>query len=249
MFSRLMFVLSMFSIIVLGVAVWITLDSPVRGLVISGDLSPMERQEVQQALSNEPYAGVLSTNLSGVAARLDHLPWAREITVRRLWPDQIEVTLQRAGPVARWGAHQFVSAYGDLLSLPDTYPSLPHFEVSLSTPHETMEVYRLLDQIGAREGLTISALQQNSQGEWGLRIEDGPAVLLGSEKLNQRMHRFLLVYRRVLRDAPRIAEYVDARYANGIAVRYAHSESEQPMLVAQRDLSTQAPSALAEGNH
>lgn len=248
MFSRLMFVLSICSIFVLSGAVWIMLDSPVRGLVIEGDLSAMERVEVQDALSTKPYQGVLSTNLSDVASRLDHLPWAREISVRRRWPDQIEVTLQRAGPVARWGARQYVSAYGDLLSLPDDYPDLPRFDVALSTPHEAMEVYRLLDQIGSREALKIAALQQNEQGEWGLRVQDGPAVLLGADQLNQRMHRFLLVHRRVLREAQRKAEYVDARYPNGIAVRYTDEEAAS-MLVAQHSQSLQSSSTIAKGNH
>jgi cell division protein FtsQ len=106
----------------------------------------------------------------------------------------------------------------------------------------------LLDQIVARENLAISVLQENKQGEWGLQILHGPRVLLGATKLNERMHRFLLVYRRVLRNAERVAEYVDARYANGVAVRFIEDTdlSEEAMLVAQRS----APgSSLGQGNN
>ena len=139
------------------------------------------------------------------------------------------MTLDRSRPVARWGEDQYVSAYGDLLSLPDEYATLPQFDVAVSTPDQAMQVYRLLDQIAARESLAIAGLVQNGQGEWEISLRDGPRLRLGAEQLNERMHRFLLVYRRVLEGGARAADYVDARYANGVAVRFTEDE----ILVAQ----------------
>jgi cell division protein FtsQ len=222
--NKMMFALTLVSLSVLCVAVWRVLDSPVRGFVIEGDLTALEQVEVEQALSVKPIAGVLSADLYEVSRRLEHLPWAREISVRRSWPDQLTVTLGRSRPVARWGEDQYVSAYGDLLSLPDEYLALPQFNVAVSSPEQAMQVYRLLDQIAAREALAIAGLQQNGQGEWEIDLLGGPIVRLGAEQLNERMHRFLLVYRRVLQDGERPAEYVDARYANGVAVRFMENE-------------------------
>ena len=222
--SKVMFGVTSLSLCVLCVAVWRVLDTPVRGFVIGGDLTPMEQAQVEQVLSAHTFAGVLSTDLGQVTQRLERLPWAREISVRRSWPDKLTVTLDRSRPVARWGDDQYVSAYGDLLSLPDEYAALPQFKVAVSNPEQAMRVYRLLDQIAARETLAIGGLSQNAQGEWVINLIDGPRVRLGAEQLNERMHRFLLVYRRVLRDAAQTAEYVDARYANGVAVRFAQQE-------------------------
>ena len=243
MLSRAMFALTLASIVVLVLGIWQVLDKPVRGYVIEGELSALEREQLEQTLAAESLSGVLSTDLRDVLSRLEHLPWARDVSVQRRWPDQLVVSLHRARPVARWGDSEYVSAFGDLLSLPDEYVGLPRFEVAVSTPFQAMEVYRLLDQIAARAGLVISALSQNQQGEWRLQLYDGPDVLLGGEDLNERMHRVLMVHRRVLVEADKTAEYIDARYANGVAVRFADGlETEQAMLAARHD----AP--FAEGN-
>lgn len=237
MLSRAMFALTLASIAVLVLGIWQVLDKPVRGFVIEGELSALEREQLEQTLAAEDVGGVLSTDLSGVLARLKQLPWARDVSVQRRWPDQLAVTLHRARPVARWGTREYVSAFGDLLSLPDEYVGLPHFEVAVSTPLQAMKVYQLLDQIAARAGLVISTLAQNQQGEWRLQLDDGPDVLLGGEDLNERMHRVLMVHRRVLADTDKTAEYIDARYANGVAVRFADEldTTEQAMLAARHD--------------
>lgn len=237
MFSRVLLFIVLLSIFVVGAAVWSALDKPVRGFVIEGDLSGMERAELQGKLGASDFGGILSTDLDGIVASINDLPWARDISVRRAWPDRFVVTLIKAAPVARWGDTQYVSAYGDLLELPDVYPGLPHFVVDVSQPIDAMQTYRLLDQIVARESLSISRLIQNEQGEWTVELSKGPRVLLGSQQINERMHRFLLLYRRVLMAAEKTAEYVDARYPNGVAVRYVETQTgnDQALLVADSD--------------
>ncbi len=218
--SRVLLVLTLVSIVVLCAGIWRMLDVPLRGFVIDGELTGGERLELQQALATMQLRGILSTSLTSVAQTVRALPWAREISVRRQWPDKLVVTLHKANPVARWGEDQYLSAFGDLLSLPDNYVGLPRFDVSVASPVAAMEVYRLLDQILARENLSIQELQQNPQGEWRLSLVRGPLVVLGAEQLNERMHRFLLLYRRVLSQEEQPAAYIDARYTNGLAVRY-----------------------------
>ena len=244
MFSRVMFAATALSLLVLVGGVWRLLDQPVRGFVIEGELSKLERAELQRVLAEHPVAGVLSTPLDAVADYVQVLPWARGVSVRRLWPDRLVVKMQIASPVARWGENQYLSAYGDLLSLPDSYPGLPEFNVALAGPEEAMQVFRLLDQIAAREQLKLSQLHQNAQGQWSVTLSKGPQVLLGGEQLNERMHRFLLLHRQVLATDTRSVEYVDARYGNGVAVKFADEQdlAEDPLLVAQNDSR-----ALTEG--
>ena len=237
MIGRVMFALTAASVVLLIFATWRVLDQPLTTYVVSGELSAAERETVRQVLSSVPAAGILSADLQTVSDTVREIPWAREVSIKRRWPDALEVMLHRAQPVARWGASEYVSASGELLSLPDDYPGLPQFDVQQNSPQQAMEVYRLLDQISARENLPIERLTQNAQGEWTVQFADGLRVHLGAEQLNQRMHRFLLVYRRVLLSDDRVATYVDARYANGVAVQYEDDESADPMLVARNKLA------------
>ncbi len=245
MLSRALVALTLFSILVLCAGVWRVLDAPLRGFVIEGELTVAEREELQRVLVATAVDGVLSTSLDAVASAVRTLPWAREISVRRHWPDKLQVTLHKATPVARWGEDRYLSVFGNLLSLPDDYVGLPRFDVSVASPVTAMEVYRLLDQIAAREQLSISELRQNTQGEWSITLSKGPHLVLGAEQLNERMHRFLLLYRRVLTSEQNQAAYIDARYANGLAVRFLEPRSQQEHDVALADTRTQTARLLA----
>ena len=245
MFSRVMFAATVASILVLAFTLWRELDNDVTKIVINGDLTPSERTSIREVLVNGEWAdigGVLSFNLAAVASRVQTLPWARDVSVRRSWPDALVVTLHRAQPVARWGSDEYVSVGGRLHTLPDTYAGLPRFDVALAAPEQSMEVYRLLDQLAAPQELRIAELRQNLLGEWILLLTaDGAqfSVRLGNEQLSQRMRRFVSAYRKFFRDDARQLQYVDARYATGLAVRFVEDPGSA-LLAANAVTSSQS---------
>ena len=243
--SRLMFVVTVASILVLVFALWRELDNDVEKFIINGDLTPSERASIREVLADAEWAeigGVLSLNLAAVAGQVRTLPWARDVSVRRSWPDALVVTLHRAQPVARWGNDEYLSVGGSLLTLPDAYVGLPRFDVALAAPEQSMEVYRLLDQLTAGHDLSIAELRQNPLGEWSLQLTaDGAtfSVRLGSEQLSRRMGRFVNAYNRTLRDDSRALQYVDARYASGLAVRFVEGPGSA-LLAANAAVSSQS---------
>lgn len=238
MLNRSLIGLTLLCFSLLGVALWHQLNQPVRKFVVSGDLSALERQKVEQQLMLHEIGGILSVDLDDVKLRLGELSWAREISVRRVWPNQLKVTLTRARPIARWGEGQYVSAAGELLELPDSYAGLPQFDVAVSEPAQALEVYRLLDQAAARQQLQIRRLQQNRQGEWQIVFDNGLQARLGAQQLMARMRRVLIAHREILdrgdQAASKIASYIDARYGNGVAVGFQEDEKEAEK-VAQQD--------------
>ena len=66
-----------------------------------------------------------------------------------------------------------------------------------------------------------------------MNFSTGIKLILGAERLTQRVARFLVVYERELARKEDLVEQVDARYANGIAVRWRETRrSEQTVLAA-----------------
>ncbi len=241
MVNRLMMTLVIASVAVIAAAGWWALDGPVARFVIRGDLTDLEQKEIRRVLSEADFGSVLTIRFDEVKATLNALPWAQEVTIHRAWPDALIVSLHKATPIARWGEGQYLSAAGQVVDLPDEYPGVPSFSVQVDTPEQAIRVYRLLDQVFARAGLDIDGLDQNAQGEWTVSLvssgtrankdkEQRFDVLLGSEQLNERSHRFLLVHRRALEKEDQKVVYVDARYSSGVAVRF-DDEEEQENLV------------------
>jgi cell division protein FtsQ len=200
--------------------IWHVLDRPVDTIVVSGEPTQAEREWVEQALSSLPLGGILSTDLQAIENQLITMGWTRQVTVRRHWPDRLEVRLHKVVPVARWGAQGYLAANGEPMELPDEYYDLPKLSANISTPQQTMEVYRLLQLFASRLDLQIVTLSESSQGEWRVGFTDGMQVFLGARDVNARMRRFLRVYSNALRYQGQAVDYADARYTSGIAVRF-----------------------------
>jgi cell division protein FtsQ len=205
-----------------GVAVgWQTLNYPVSTLTINGELTPLERATISDLLAAQDVVGVLNVDLEAIQRVLQSLGWAHNVAVRREWPDRLVVAVSKVQPVARRLDGGYLSADGKDLELPDVHGELPVFDIRISTAAQAMEVFRLLDQIVSREGFIIRELHEDGLGEWQLVLGTGLKVSLGSDQLSERMHRLLFAYRSVLRDGERHAEYIDARYHSGVAVRFS----------------------------
>ena len=221
MIKRLIKVLAILCVVIGGISIWIKFDRPIDTIVIEGDLTLAEQVAMQEQISGLNLKGILSLDLSGFETQLQLMDWARRVDVRRRWPNKLVIYVYKESPVAQWDDHTFLSADGDILQLPDQYDQLPRLSAQLSSPRESMEIFRLLQQYAAREGLAILELTESAQGEWQVGFESGTVVRLGAVELEARMIRFLRAYANIIQHQQRPVAYVDARYPSGVAVRYS----------------------------
>jgi cell division protein FtsQ len=248
--------LAVLALLCLGLAgwsVWRQLDQPVRSVRVQGALTPAEQQAIRQVVSESLRTGLLSMDVGELTDRIHDLSWPRAVRVRRVWPDALEIQVEKESVVAAWGDGGYLTSAGKVVELADSELAVPTLFASLSTPREAMEMYQLLQSRVGREGLSLVALEENELGEWLLTFESGMTLALGNEALGERLGRFLLAYRRAL--AARQAEivHVDARYGNGVAVRWAEPErtpdaqaGEVAQMAARRG---EIPRGLAEGEY
>lgn len=234
MFNKIMntFVVALLVLLLAGALY--QLDQPVQVMRVESDLSEGQRTQVQAILSRERIGGVLSFDINGLRETLEGMGWARAIQIRRQWPNVVEITLLREHPIARWGQKHFVTASSEIVSLPDTYPQLPLFEVELSDVSQTMRVYRLIDQMVGKSDLELRHLLQDARGEWQATFARGFTVKLGVDRLGERLSRFLSVYEKALIHRSHEIAYVDVRYSSGAAVRFV-SAGDEPVLVASNE--------------
>lgn len=220
MIRRLLVALASVLALALFAYAWPALDQPIRTVIVSGEPTQAERLGIQESISKIELGGILTTDLGEVERQLRQMGWTRQVMVRRQWPDRLEVRLHKVVPVAKWGENDYLAANGNPLQLPNEYPNLPSLSAHISSPQQAMELYRLLQLFAVRQGLTIKTLAETPQGEWEVGFKNGVNLKLGSSDVNGRMQRFLRAYGIALKTQPQTIEYVDARYTNGIAVRF-----------------------------
>lgn len=224
-------VLAISSILLLGIvalALWRVLDAPISRIEVSGELDSAERVQVESAIQTALRGGLLSVDLQAIRDELKALSWPRRVSIRRVWPDTLEVDVARALVVAGWG-DDYLTIDGQVIQMAGQEHELVHFDCELTAPKTALELYQRLQREVATTGLQIIRLKENALGEWTLTFDNNIKLNVGSSELGGRVGRFVVVYRQELHSQADRVAVVDARYANGIAVRWrAQPELSDP---------------------
>ncbi len=198
--------------------------SPMQRLLVSGKRDYVLDEELQQSLAELPEAGnFFSLQVSEVKQQLERLPWVKQVTVRKQWPDKLSIALQEQQVVARWNNAALLNQQGEIFEAPQQ--RIIRDLASLSGPDEqaqsVLTTFRQLQRVLQRCQLTITSLALNERHAWQIELAGGILLKLGKEDKHNRIERFVSIYPQLQADN---VEYVDLRYDTGFAVGWKKRE-------------------------
>jgi cell division protein FtsQ len=240
--ARLIAVCSVVMLLVAGIATWRMLDAPIVSVTVRGNLDSAERLQVEEALSSNLHGGLLSVDLVEIRNALKELSWPRHVSVRRVWPEGLVVSLEKALVVAGWGK-DYLTIDGEVVQLAAQQNELVLFNCRHVSPKAALELYQRLQRDVAAVDLKIAQLEENALGEWTLTFSNGINLNIGADELDARVQRFITVYLSELSDRVDQVASVDARYANGVAVSW-HEEPTVRLAMGMADHQTRTENGL-----
>lgn len=195
---------------------------PINTVKIVANYQHVTRQELEKILS--PY---LRQGFFGFsAAELEHdlltLNWSQSVSIDRIWPDEIKITLAEKNPIVQWN-DALMMADGDIFrseKQTEVDEVLPHLFGPESQRKEVLQIYEKLSKLLSLYGLSLSALQLRDNQAWELLLSNGILLRLGNRDLESRLKRFCRAYPAVFADKPEQLVSVDLRYARGMAVQW-----------------------------
>lgn len=200
---------------------------PLRTIRVEGDLRHLSVAQLQKAVAPVATGGFFSVDVEAVRRAAKSLAWVNTASVRRVWPDTLQLDVTEQQPIARWGRDELINGHGALFAPPaDTIPEgLPQLEGPKGLEPAVFKQYRAMTQALAPLGLKIAQLVEDQRRAWMLRFSNGVELKLGRARAYPRLLRFVRIYPTVL--AGHIARLVsvDMRYSNGFAVRWDQQES------------------------
>ena len=226
---------------------------PIKSIELTGSLRNINGQEVQQAIARQVQAGFFSVDVNAVKLAAEQLPWAQSVSVRRVWPDQLQIAVTEQQAVARWGDKAVINANGDLF-----YPAaqaMPKHVVQLDGPpgsHKLLfEHYRELRDILAQQHLTISRLWLDQRRAMALELDNGMRLVLGKVRSTNEstalIARFAQAYGKALAGSRRKISSVDLRYSNGFSVLWAEDNKTSKKTPPQGSQLGKAPKDVFYG--
>ena len=214
-------------------------DRPIARVSVQGELSYISQQAVQQRIGPFLAASFFTIDLAGMRGELEQMPWIAHAEVRRVWPDQVSITLEEQLPVARWGSEALLNNQGQAFAPQelDNYQHLPQLSGPKRAQPKVMQQYQMLSQLLRPMGFTVVGLQLRERGSWFLSATENASgqridILLGRDHVVEKMRRFAAIYERELKEQSANIARIDLRYANGLAV--AWREPVEPAAAEQK---------------
>lgn len=193
---------------------------PVTQLEIKHPLANTTKEEIEAATRGRIDGNFFAVAPAEVRAALEQLPWVRRASVRRIWPDRLEATLEEHVALARWSDEALVNSYGERFN-GRSDERLPLFLGPAGTEHEVARRYARFRSLVAPLGTELERVVLTPRYAWQLRLASGLHLMLGrdADAAEARLRKFVEVYPATLGRIARKHEYVDLRYPNGFALR------------------------------
>lgn len=200
---------------------------PLRTVRIEGDLRHLSAAQLQKVVAPVATGGFFNVDVDAVRQAAQSLPWVESASVRRVWPDTLQLKVVEQKPIARWNKHSLINTHGAVFTPPaDTIPTdLPQLEGPAGLEPAVLKQYRAMENALAPLGLTIAQAVEDQRRAWDLRLSDGVELKLGRADALPRLMRFVRIYPAVLAGHVSRLVSVDMRYSNGFAVRWDQQES------------------------
>ena len=190
---------------------------PVRVVEVSTPLEHVSRKDLQSVLAHYAAGNFFAARIDEVRAAAEQVAWVRRASVRRVWPDRLEVAIEEHVAFARWGSEGLVNQQGERFAAPSD-GSLPLFIGPPGSEGEISRRYARFAETLAPLGSPLERIVLSARHGWQLRLANGLQITLGRDvdAADDRLTRFVDAY---ARSGSARADAVDLRYPNGFAVR------------------------------
>lgn len=210
---------------VLGFSVWHLLQPdtlPIDRVQVKGAFQYLDKQDLYAAIGGLANSGFFSVDVRAVKQAAESLAWVDRASVRRVWPNILQVEIIEQVPLAKWKDGRVVNRRGEVIDVEDgsQLSTLPVFGGPEGSSEMLAKRFQLMSGQLTEVDLGITALSINERRAWHVSLNNGLQLLLGRTANEMQVARFVNAYKTVLADRVEKIRSVDLRYTNGFAVSW-----------------------------
>lgn len=182
----------------------------------------INHEEVQRSLSPLVSKGFFGVEVEAIKDKILEISWVANVSVRRIWPNQVWVTITEKNPVARWNSDSLLSSAGDLF-LPNggvAPTDLPQFSGPEGKQIFMMQYYNRINSLLTPLHFKVTRLELTPTHLWNVTLNNGMKLTVDHKDFLTRFSHFVKVYPRIIGGRASDIDYVDLRYSNGLAIRW-----------------------------
>ncbi len=194
---------------------------PIRSIQLAGSFEYLDQAEIEQALQPFIGQGFFSLDIHQMQRVLHDKSWTDSVSVRRVWPDRLRVTITEKKPVARWDERHLLSDRARVYEADSA--AFGHLPLVYSASHRPEWALRQYHALSARFGSVderVVALHIDSRGALDVELINGLKIKLGRQDVERRIDRLVSIYQQQILPRREQIQRLDLRYSNGFAVSW-----------------------------
>lgn len=203
-------------------------QAPVQKIVISGQRQFLDDKDVEALVRQSQPGSFFELNVAQTHEEIEALPWVFRASVRKRWPNGLEVYVVEQVPAARWNDDLLLNQHGEVFDglnvVNKTALNLPSLFGPGGSEQTALQGYRDMQSLLDVADLHISELFLSERFAWNLHLDNGIKLNLGRSEFIDRLQRFVDVFP-LISSQGKIVDYVDLRYDTGLAVGWLSAES------------------------
>lgn len=214
-----------------GVSHWLVenKDAQIKHLTVLGNPKYTDEKAITAAIKKADLSSFFELNVKHVQHLVQELPWVATVSVRKQWPDTIQVYVVEHQAVAHWNSDLLINQSGDAFEAKSDKLSatLPQLYGPEGSEKEAWVAFKQFDEMLKVNALTLSSLALSERFSWQLWLDNGVRLNLGRKDKAKRVQRFIDVYSRIEQRADAQIDAIDLRYDTGLAVSYKPMQEQQ----------------------
>lgn len=188
---------------VFGFSTWHLLQPdtlPIDRVQVKGAFQYLDKSDLHAAIGELANSGFFSVDVRAVKQAAEKLAWVDRASVRRVWPNVLQIEIIEQVPLAKWKDGRVVNRRGEVIDVEDgsQLSALPVF----SGPEGSSEMLAKRFQVMSRQlselELAIAALNISERRAWQVSLNNGLLLLLGRSANETQLARFADAYKTVL---------------------------------------------------
>ncbi len=215
--------LPLLSGLVVFAAHWVYKSTPVTAIEFNGTFSVWNAEQLTEPLMWVRDESFFSLDVNKVHQQLQALPLIKHVSVRKQWPNTVQVTISEDVPIALWNHDKVLSASGKVSDLPVGLNTEGLIQMSGAgqQTEQVVRYYRRLQQVLNDQQLRVLELSVSEVGSVEAKLSNGWHVKLGRQYIEERVERLEKILRYFPQEKVAI---VDLRYGKGAAIRWREQQ-------------------------
>lgn len=191
--------------------------TPIHQIQISGKTNYIDEALLSAVIREQNKESFFAVDINEVHQQVIAQPWIYQASVRKKWPNTLQVFVVEQEPVAHWNNDLLINTQGQPFAGKVKFAGLPELYGPNGAEKTALSGLNSMRLLLKSQNMDVKSLILTERFAWQVTLNNGIQLNLGRQEFINRLQRFVNLYPLLERQGKPI-KYVDLRYDTGAAV-------------------------------